>query len=765
MDEFGRRLAPVVARDARHAGTAAARVGTGIRHQYLMAQDSRPHFAPPRDRNGRRLRASAHGTGPRFASKLPSGPEGWLPGAAKVLLVFVLAAGAFLGTSSAYITFAADLPDAHEIAAQPLPEDSFIFASDGTTVLADVHQSGVQHYYEPLSSMGKWLPEATIAIEDANFYHEPGVDPQGIVRAAWIDWREHRTVQGASTITQQLVKLRLVGGAPTFDRKVKEAVLAVQVDRTYSKDQILEMYLNTVFYGNHSQGSLAAARIYFHANNTKDLDLAQASMLAGIPQSPLYNSPLNNWNQAKARQREVLDAMVHQQRITSAQADQAYAEDLKPASGKMFYPGQQILAAPGFTQWVIDQLVAKYGIKTVEGGGLRVTTTLNLKLQAIAEQTMLGNLNNQRWRGADQAAMTAIDPHTGAVLAMVGAADPNGPGHEYNFAAYVPRNPGSSFKIFNYTAAIASGKWTMVTPVSDSPRVAIKQPDGSTWQPDNYGRKFFGQVQLQQAMGNSLNIHAVKVELTTGIDKVVEMARAMGAPPLVRHDEKQADGSTKTYYTSDDPVSTFGPALTLGGYSETPLQMATGASVLGAQGVLHPAFGIVAVATSDGTQIFKADPAAQAKQALDPKVAYIMENIMSDDNNRATVFGRGTDLTLPGRTVGAKTGTTDDFRDAWTVGYTPDLAAAVWVGHDQWKPMTDQSDGVFVAAPGWHAFMQQALDAMGKGNVWFNEPPGLQHFSVGGKVDYFLPGTNPNQPTPAMPPGTTGGSAPAPKKS
>src|SRR5438874_1812519 len=216
--------------------------------------------------------------------------------------------------------------DSHVISfsAEPLPEDTLIYSSDGQQ-LADLHPPGYQHYYEPLANMGQWLPNASIAIEDLNFYNEPGIDVQGIARAAWVDWREHKTVQGASTITQQLVKLRLLDNSPTFERKAKEALLAIQVDRTFSKKQILEMYLNTVFYGHDAYGSSAAAQNYFHVPSAK-LDLAQASMLAGIPQNPTYNNPFANWPGAKSRQRQVLDAMVRARMIGTDEADKAYQE-------------------------------------------------------------------------------------------------------------------------------------------------------------------------------------------------------------------------------------------------------------------------------------------------------------------------------------------------------------------------------------------------------------------------------------------------------
>jgi membrane peptidoglycan carboxypeptidase len=759
LESVGRRTASQFQHRAVTASQGLTQVAGGVRHQYRLAGDSRRMLEPARDHRGRRLRASAHGTGPRYEGGQPGfgGPppwrtDAWVPNAVKLALVFVLAAGAFLGSSQAYINFAADLPDAHAIAAEPLPEDTYIYAADGTTLLADVHPEGVQHYYEPLTGMGKLLPSATIAIEDANFYHEPGIDPTAMVRAAWVNWREHRAAQGASTITQQLVKLRLLDSSPTVDRKIKEAYLAIQVERSYSKQQILEMYLNSVHYSNNAQGTSAAARIYFH-RETKDLDLAQSAMLAGIPQSPLYNSPFNNWNQAKFRQRAVLDAMVRAHMISPLESEQAYAEDLSPKTGKMFTARPQVLAEnPGFTYWVIDQLKATYGQKAVEGGGLRVITTMNMQLQQIAERAMLAQLNDQRWRHVSQGALVSIDPKTGAVVAMVGAADVNGPDGQNNFAVWPPRNPGSSFKVFNYTAAIASGKYTMVTPIADTPiKITNTTPP---WEPKNYDLKSHGTCQLQACMGNSLNVPAVKVEIGTGIDKVAQMARDMGAPPWV----PQASGK----FTSDDPLNAFGPSLTLGGYGETALQMATGAAVLGSQGVLRPPYAISRVTTTDGTEVYKADPAPLAKQALDPRVAYIMEQIMSNDGNRAMIFGRGSPLTLPGRPVGAKTGTTDDFKDAWTVGFTPTLATAVWFGNPDWSAMVQGSDGVFVAAPAWHNYMQGALDALHKtADDWFSEPPGLSH--IGGNL--FLPGTSPSTPAPAMPSwAQTSSAAPPPPK-
>ncbi|MDQ6741878.1 MAG: transglycosylase domain-containing protein, partial [Candidatus Dormibacteraeota bacterium] len=283
------------------APSVAHRVVAGVRRELEQAREAQTAHSTQtrvrRDSKGRRLRASAYIYGPQGAKnargrhhrRLPGVVGAAVPATVKVMLVLLIAGGAFLGSSRAYINYAADLPDAHSITTNPLPEDSLIYAADGT-LLEDVHPSGIHHYYEPLEKMGTFLPQATIAIEDSNFWNEPGIDPGAMARAAWIDWREKKAVQGASTITQQLVKLRLIGNQPSIDRKIKEAILAVQVEHTYSKRQILEHYLNTIFYSNNSQGTLAASRIYFH-KDTKDLTLGEAAMLAGIPQSPLYNSP------------------------------------------------------------------------------------------------------------------------------------------------------------------------------------------------------------------------------------------------------------------------------------------------------------------------------------------------------------------------------------------------------------------------------------------------------------------------------------------
>jgi membrane peptidoglycan carboxypeptidase len=668
--------------------------------------------------------------------RLPNLPHGNVLFRALVLIALVIPA---ILSSPWYVVYAAPMPDVssldHDVAG-----DTILYASDGTTVIGDLHRPGYQHYYESLSAMGPVLPNAIVAIEDRNFYTEPGIDPPGIARAAIVDLKAHDTVQGASTITQQLVKIRLLGDQPTLQRKLTEALLAIAVERKYSKSQILEMYLNSVSFGNSAVGTAAASQIFFH-KKTADLDLAQASMLAGLVRGPTLYNPFTHWQAAKARQQEVLAAMVDEGKISQADADKAFKEDLSPPA-HMFRP-TNTTTAPGFVRYVTDQLKQKFGNQQTYGGGLRVYTTLNVTLQGMAQDAITRTQAELAWRNVRQGALVAIDPTSGAIISMVSSANPNKDGGQYNLAVWPPRNPGSSMKIYTYTAAIASGRYTMTTAIQDSPLTYSDVGSQTTYRPQNYDGQYHGTMQLQLCLGNSLNIPAVKVELGTGVPNVVDMARQMGAPPWIQH----PDGS----FTNNDDPSAFGPSLTLGGYGETPLQMATGASVLAAQGVLHQPFAISRV-TSGSTTVYQHNDNSQ--QAVDPKVAFIMASMLSNDNNRALIFGRGSQLVIPGWTVAVKTGTSDSFADAWTVGFTPKIAVAVWMGNPDWRmKMTQGSDSYFVAVPAWHRFLERALPVLGR-YQWYSPPSGI----VERWGNYYLPGTAPSsQPIIYQPPEGGGG--------
>jgi 1A family penicillin-binding protein len=607
-----------------------------------------------------------------------------------------------------------DLPSVTGISSTGLPQDTLIFDRHGS-LLADIGDQGDHRIVVPISYVSPILVNATIAIEDHSFYQNSGVDPGAVLRAAIADYSKHGIKQGGSTISQQLVKQLFIGPHPdnTLQRKAKEAVLALELNRNYSKSQILEMYLNTIFYGSQTYGIEAAARSYFQTN-AHDLTLAQASMLAGLPQAPTQYNPLVNLTAAKKRQLEVLNAMVEYHYITQPEAAAAYAVKLQ------IYPPVNHFEAPYFIDYVLKTLRTQYNIQPSDRRGYRVYTSLDLNLQHTAEQVVRDQIAQKgNYYNFHDAALVSLDPKTGEILAMVGGNDYNRPGGWINMAD-TPRQPGSTFKIYTYTAAIESRKFNMITPILDAPLVFPTWGGTSGFEPYiplNYDLRYHGVLPLKMAMGNSLNIPAVKTELRVGIPNVLSAARRMGVTHLTQPDDH------------------YSLSLTLGGYEVTPIDMATGVATLADMGVRHMPAPVLSIKDSAGRDVFTYDPTKNAYQAVSPQVAFIMASIMSDDRNRCMEFGCHGDLTLPGRHVAAKTGTTQSFKDNWTIGFTPTLATAVWIGNPNNQPLSHNSTGIVGAAPIWHKFMQQAL--AGTPDQWYAKPAGLDQ--VGG--NYFLPGT------------------------
>ncbi len=613
------------------------------------------------------------------------------------------------------------LPPVSNIVYTNLQQDTLIYDRHGT-LLADIGKQGDHRIVVPLNYISPWVLKATLATEDRTFYQNSGIDVGGIFRAAVADLTHQRVTQGGSTISQQLVKQLYIGSnpAPTLQRKLKEGILAIELNRDFNKNQILEMYLDTIYYGSQTYGIEAAARSYFQTD-AHDLTLGQAAMLAGLPQAPSRYDPLTNFASAKARQLQVLNGMVSEKYITPVQAQAAYAEKLQ------VYPPTTKFEAPYFVDYVLETLAKDYNIKAGDRNGYRVYTSLDLNLQHLAEQTVHDQIAQKgNFYNFHDAALVSMDPKTGEVLAMVGGDNYNKPGGQFNFAYDVARSPGSSFKLFTYTAAIESKKVNMVSPILDD---AMVFPIGGDplgygkYIPQNYDHRFHGTLPLKMAMGNSLNIPALKVELRTGIPAVVDMAHRMGLTCLGEP------------CNVDHPVDFYGPSLTLGAYAVRVADMATAASTLATLGVRHREAPILSIKDGLGRSVFNYDPDKNAFRAIDPGVAFIIDSIISDDRNRCLEFGCGGDLTLSGRHVGAKTGTTNDFKDNWTVGFTPSLATAVWVGNPDDKPLSHNSTGIVGAAPIWHKFMTQAL--AGKPDEWYQVPAGV--IPSGG--NYFLPGT------------------------
>ena len=606
----------------------------------------------------------------------------------------------------------AGLPSTSNLSTARLPLSTRIYDRTGTVLLAEIHQGSERRHVVPLSQVARSMQQATIAVEDRTFYQHGGLNLLRTGQAGLDDLIHLRFNQGGSTITQQLVKNIYLSGNRTVLRKLDEAILAIEIEHQYSKAQILEAYLNRIYYGNQAYGVEAAAQTYF-GKQASQLSLPEAALLAGLPQAPTALDPFSNLSGARARQRIVLDAMVKAGEITRARARSASAQQLtlrKPSTA-------DDVRAPGFVHWVAAQLEKTYGPELLKNGGLTVVTSLDWNLQSIAQRQVREKVMALQRQHVTDGALVALDPNTGGVLAMVGSAGPDVPGGEYNMAI-VPRQPGSAFKIFTYSAAIESGSFTMGSWINDSP-VQVRLADGSTYTPRNYDGSYHGWQPIPFALGNSLNIPAVKVEMGTGIDRVIDVARRMGVQALTQ------------------PSSAYQPSLTLGGYEVPLIDMAAGASTLAAQGTYRRPQAILQVVAHDGSTLYRYT-ADKGKPGLTPQVSFIMADMLSSDRNRSLEFGRNSDLVIPGHHVAAKTGTTNDFRDNLTIGFTPNLAVAVWVGNADHTPMRNVS-GIVGAAPIFHGFMTQVLS--GQPDSWYAVPDGLHAVTMNGYTAYLLPGT------------------------
>lgn len=555
----------------------------------------------------------------------------------------------------------------------------------GTTILDRNGQvlfqgyGAVTRHNISLEEMPENLKAATLATEDPDFYKHAGFSWRGTARAALADLQHTGKVQGGSTITQQLVKNTLLTDEKSFTRKYKEVILSTELERRYSKDQILQMYLNTIYYGQGSYGVESASQTYFH-KPVKDLNLQESALLAGLPQSPSHFDPTINPDDAKTRRDYVLDRMSEQSMITDEQASAAKQAPVEAGTR------QVVIQAPHFVFYVLDELRRQYGQETIEKGGITVRTTLDLSKQEQAQQIVSNQVNNLAAHHATNGGLVSINPHNGDILSMVGSVDYNQPGYGAVNVTLSQLQPGSSFKPIAYATAFTKG-WNGATEVDDQP-ISLPNGDGTMYQPVNYDGKFRGPVTLRRALSNSLNIPAVKVLQYAGLHDTIAMAHNLGI---------------ETESLSDE--SRYGLSLVLGGGEVRPIDMATVYATFANQGRSVTPRAITSVSDRYGNDVTK--PAAKNnQQALDPRIAYMITNILSDTKARQEEFGQNNPLQLS-RPAAAKTGTTNDFRDNWTVGYTPDLVAAVWVGNNDHSPMSNV-DGITGAAPIWHDYMEMA---------------------------------------------------------
>jgi 1A family penicillin-binding protein len=624
------------------------------------------------------------------------------------LAAVILFTTGFAAVVTGYAIIAAQLPSPDELMArQTAFVSSKIYDRDGNPLYEVVDPQGGRRTYVPLNSISPYLIQATIATEDADFYYHPGFNPIAVLKAVYRNLRGGGIVSGASTITQQLARNLFLSPEErvqrTLWRKVKEAILAAEITRRYPRDTILEIYLNEINYGNLAYGIEAAAETYFGIS-AANLTLGQASFLAGLPQSPtMYDVFAGGRDRALARQGDVLRLMVEQGYISQAEAAAAAAE----ITAYEFVPpvATDIIPAPHFVVYVRQVMEETYGPESLyRGDGYRIYTTLNPTLQTLAEQIVAERVAGLADHQATNGALVAIEPSSGHILAMVGSADfyDEEIDGQVNVALR-ERQPGSSIKPLTYVAAFEQG-WTPATLIWD---LETAFPDGANppYVPKNYDDRFHGPVLMRDALANSYNIPAVKTLQFVGIPAFQEMASRLGITTLVRED--------------------YGLSLTLGGGEVRLLELTGAYAVFANGGVRTPPTPILRIEDSQGNVLVD-NSQRSGEQVTRPQHAYLITHVLSDRQARCPAFGCPNNLELS-RPAAAKTGTTNDYRDAWTIGYTPDLVVGVWVGNADNSEMVSLP-GSRGAAPIWHDFMEAALAGQPVRN--FVRPEGIVEVEI-----------------------------------
>jgi penicillin-binding protein 1C len=641
----------------------------------------------------------------------------WLPNLILAVLILLLCCGIAAGLGLASLT--RDLPSIG-ILDDPNAlgfKTAQIFDRTGQLLWEIDDPSGGKRNPIQLQDVSQDAINATLAAEDVHFYEHQGVDPLATLRSAWIDVTGKGTT-GASTITQQLVRNAVLdpneARQTTVRRKLREIILAYQVDQHYSKDQILERYLNRVYYGNQSYGIEAAAEGYF-GKSAHDLDLAEASLIAGLVQSPSQYDPTRRdvartddgiAVATKERQRYVLEQMAGHGMISEDQARDAYAEKLT------IKPRQVDLKAPHWVMYVRDLLEQQFGDRTLYQAGLRVYTTLDLNEDQAMQQVLRANKDVIAQQGGDNAALMAVDPRTGEILAFQGSLDYNDASIDGQVNVLTSeRQPGSSIKPVVYAASFLKG-WAPGTFIDDVRSCWEDQP-GHQWCPSNFDNQFHGQTTVRTALGNSINIPAVKTLEFVTVPSAVDLATRLGITTW-----------------GPDSGKTLGLSLTLGGAEVRPIDMAQVYATFANNGRKVPLVALRQVSDASGNVLYDYQQ-PQGEQVLDPRAAYMISNILSDPAAKLFTYGRNTPLILPDRPAASKTGTTDNYRDTWTDGYTPNLVIVVWVGNTDGHPMK-QALSSLTAGKIWPEAMDASFTVLGLEPQDFPRPPGLVEQQVCG---------------------------------
>jgi penicillin-binding protein 1C len=661
----------------------------------------------------------------------------------------IVVASLFILLFLVILYFSTTIPSIQEISSRQISQSTKIYDRTGTVLLYDVN-SGQKRKVVPFDQIPQSVKDATLAIEDQNFYNEPAFDIKGIARAIYVDITTHSFAEGGSTITQQLARTAFLTLDQTFTRKIKEFILAVKLNEYYSKDDILGLYLNEAPYGPTISGVEEASEDYFGVH-VQNLNLAQSAVLAALPQAPSYYSPWgSNVSSLIKRQRLVLQQMYNTGKITKAQLNAALSYKI------VFQPQTETgnaIRAPHFVTAVQSYLVQKYGEDLVDRGGLKVTTTLNWDLQQKAESAISdGVARNVQLYKASNGSLVAEDPKTGQILALVGSADYFDVKNSGNFDVAIQglRQPGSSLKPFVYLTGFQMG-YTPNTTLFDAPTefstdsACPAVPDFNStnkacFHPQNFEGTFSGPLSIRDALAQSVNVPAVKMLYLVGEKNAIQNMTSFGITTL------------------GNP-SNYGLALVLGGGAVHLVDLVQAYTVLANEGVLHAQSMIMEVQDADGKVLESYQD--KSSQVADAQSVRLVNDVLSDSQARAPLFQSSFNETVfPGYDVALKTGTSNDYRDAWAMGYTPSLVVGVWAGNNNNTPMQRSGSSILAAVPMWSAFMNQVLPEVPNETFTAPDPttatkPILNgNYLINNQVHdilYYVDKNNPTGPTPNNP--------------
>ncbi len=623
--------------------------------------------------------------------------------------IFLFSVGAFLLFVSGFIFWIStfQLPTLDSFQERKVSQSTKIYDRTGEVLLYDVYQN-IKRTVVPFDSISKHIKNATISIEDKEFYSHKGVKPSSLIRAAFANLQTRKFSQGGSTITQQVVKNSLLTREKSITRKAKEWVLAIKLEKILTKQEILGMYLNEIPYGGSLYGIEEASNAFF-GKRASDVTIAESAYLAALPKAPSFYSPYKNREGLDFRKNLVLQEMLKNNYISEVEYNQAKDE-------KVIFKDQQSLGikAPHFVMFVKDLLEKKYGAQVLEEGGLKVITTLDYKLQEMLEkQAKIFALKNAKEYQAENIAVVAIDPKNGEILSLVGSRDYFDKEIDGNFnVALAKRQPGSAFKPFAYATAFMKGYtpdtmlFDVKTQFSTTCPPENETSDEGCYSPTNYDSSFRGPISIRNALGQSINIPAVKTLYLAGINDVLRLAKDMGIQSLTN-------------------AGQYGLTLVLGGGEVSLLDMTSAYGVFANNGMRYPYQPILEIRTKNETVVEK--PTNTSTNVLPENIALQISNILSDNDARAPTFGVNSPLYISGRDVAVKTGTTNNYKDAWIIGYTPSLVIGAWAGNNNNTPMNKKVAG-YIIAPFWNQVMKKALENYPK--EFFKKPEVENSFNL-----------------------------------